>query len=562
MKLSHANELKCRARFVIALLFAIWLTGCEVQESELAATKSQVQLDEQSTPLWQDFYQAHVQGSEPVLPDYSYAGYALGEAGIPDAVGQVFNVADFGAVPNDDRSDRTAIESAIKAAEANGGGVVFFPKGRFLVSEIAGTGNGIEIHGSHIVLKGSGSGPGGTEVFMREHLMPADPNKMWSVPNMFAFKPASGVNVKRKQTTIMADAQRETFQITVADASALQVGMLLELSMKNPAANSEFLDDLEPWDIWTKTIDQGVNVRGERHRIKSIDGQRITFDEPIHCNIVAAHNWTVSSSDLIAGWGVEDIHFVGHWKESFVHHKNFVHDSGWSFMSFFYGERPYVRRSRFTDCSSAVTISGSYGATLINCSIEGNQGHTSFTSGYFSYGTLMAYCVDTVTGGAFHGMAANHGAVGTVITRCKNSDRGFDWHGSGPYCTLIDSCSGGLIGNGGNYQSLPNHMKHLTFWNFNQTAGVVYDQYDWWEPRVGNENYSGAKVVKPTIVGYRGLKTTFKDGTCKLIESHGRPASPQSLYEAQLVLRLGVDPTWLEVARSDYDFFMTNGHWE
>lgn len=203
-----------------------------------------------------------------------------------------------------------------------------------MVSEIPGAGKGIEVHGSHIVLKGSGSGNGGTEIFMREHLMPEDSKNMWSVPKMISFKPKPGVNVNRKQAKIIADARRGTFQIKVSGSSGLNEGMLLELSMNNPAANFEFLDGLEPWGMWTRVIDQGVKVRGERHRIQSIDAQTITFCEPIHCNILAAHGWTVSVSDLVAGWGGEDIHFIGNWKETFVHHKNFIHDGGWSVLSY------------------------------------------------------------------------------------------------------------------------------------------------------------------------------------------------------------------------------------
>jgi hypothetical protein len=514
-----------------------------------------------SRPVWEDFLQAKKLGHESILPDYSYAGYALGEVGIPEPTGPIFDVTDYGAVADDPISDRKAIEAAIAAAERAGGGVVFFPKGRFLVSEVAESNDPINIHGSHIVLKGSGSGPDGTEIFMKEYLIPTDPNRKWTVPKMFTFEPAEGVNPIRMRTSIIADAARGSFQITVADSNGLEEGMLLELSMQNIEANADFLDGLEPWDNWSTINKRGIKVRGERHRIKRIEGQRVTLHEPVHCNIVAAHNWSVKSSDLIAGWGVEDIHFVGDWNEPFVHHKNFIHNSGWSFLSFLYGESPYVRRSRFTDCSSASTVSASYAATLINCSIEGNQGHTSFSSNYFSYGTLIAFCLDVVDDGAFHGFGASGGAVGTVITHSKNSDRGFDWHASGPFSTLIDRCTGGLIGAGGNYKELPNHMQHLTFWNFKQTSGEVYRRYDWWEPRKGNENYSGAKVVKPIIVGYHGRRTTFLRDSCRLIESHGKPVKPRSLFEAQLTRRIGAVPDWFDNAKAAYNFFKKRGYW-
>ncbi|MEO0588438.1 MAG: DUF4955 domain-containing protein, partial [Planctomycetota bacterium] len=148
--------------------------------------------------------------------------------------------------------------------------------------------------------------------------------------------------------------------------------------------------------------------------------------------------------------------------------------------------------------------------------------------------------------GTFHGFGSSKGASGTVVYRCKNSNRGFDWHASGPYATLIDACSGGLIGNGGNYTVLPNHLEDLVFWNFEQTAGVVYEDYQWWEPRRGNERYSGAKVVMPIIVGFHGpAASTFDESQCLLVESYGRPVEPESLFEAQLERRLGELPEWI-----------------
>jgi hypothetical protein len=42
-----------------------------------------------------------------------------------------FNVADYGAVPNDGIDDTSAIRAALAAAEKNGGGIVYLPRGRF-----------------------------------------------------------------------------------------------------------------------------------------------------------------------------------------------------------------------------------------------------------------------------------------------------------------------------------------------------------------------------------------------------------------------------------------------
>ena len=101
------------------------------------------------------------------LPDFSYAGYACGEKPIPDAP-QVAVATDFGAVPNDEGDDTAALQKAIDAVAAKGGGALLIPAGRYYInSNLAGEGSGIQkagflhIRTSNVVLRGAGSGPQG-----------------------------------------------------------------------------------------------------------------------------------------------------------------------------------------------------------------------------------------------------------------------------------------------------------------------------------------------------------------------------------------------------------------
>ena len=99
--------------------------------------------------LWKQYREARQTGGEPVLADFSYAGYHWGEEPLPAVDWKVFDVTQFGAVPDDGRSDRNAFTQAIAAAEANGSGVVFFPAGRFLINEPS------DPHNQPIVIRGS-----------------------------------------------------------------------------------------------------------------------------------------------------------------------------------------------------------------------------------------------------------------------------------------------------------------------------------------------------------------------------------------------------------------------
>ncbi len=192
--------------------------------------------------------------STAVLPDYSWAGYKMGTEGIPDMKGKIFDVTKYGAIPNDSIEDFDGVQAAIKAAEAAGGGIVFFPKGRYLINEKEGRRDGIVISKPNIILRGSGSGPEGTEIFMKQYMLPKDPDKKWTVPAMFTFNYYKGSSAK---TVLLDNAKRGDMKIVLEDASGFKSGDFISLKMQNPAANREFLNNLDTWNIWTQPMKKG-----------------------------------------------------------------------------------------------------------------------------------------------------------------------------------------------------------------------------------------------------------------------------------------------------------------
>ncbi|MEI8087514.1 MAG: DUF4955 domain-containing protein, partial [Paludibacter sp.] len=57
------------------------------------------------------------------------------------------------------------------------------------------------------------------------------------------------------------------------------------------------------------------------------------------------------------------------------------------------------------------------------------------------------------------------------------------------------------------------------------------------------------KIVKPNIIGMYGDSISFVKEHLGLYESHGKPVAPESLYEAQLELRLGKLPNWIKTLK-------------
>src|SRR5687768_6134465 len=109
------------------------LTVCMAVAVISGGQRSDECIPQGTSNLWRDFVNARRSGAEPILPDFSYAGYHYSNRAIPDVKGPVFHVTDYGATPNDGTYDDSGIQKAIDAASQKGG-VVLFPAGQFLVS--------------------------------------------------------------------------------------------------------------------------------------------------------------------------------------------------------------------------------------------------------------------------------------------------------------------------------------------------------------------------------------------------------------------------------------------
>jgi hypothetical protein len=59
----------------------------------------------------------------------------------------IFNVATYGAIGDSISNDTQAFMNAITAANSNGGGIVYFPKGRFRITEAIDIPSGVEVRG-------------------------------------------------------------------------------------------------------------------------------------------------------------------------------------------------------------------------------------------------------------------------------------------------------------------------------------------------------------------------------------------------------------------------------
>lgn len=489
----------------------------------------------QASKLFKDYRENR---NTSLLPDFSYAGYHCGEKGIPTISNyKVFNVTDFGARPDDDISDREAIQAAITAANNNGSGIVFFPKGRFLVNEDSCATNGIISKGSNIIFRGSGSGPGGTQLFMKHALLPANPNQMWTGPPMFKFT-STGKDVEIGEVAKTANVG--DVEIQLATTNRLKPGdwIAIKLLDNSPSLIEEELSPYKADTTWSYLVKKGVDVC-MYYQVVSIEKNIIRLHAPLAYKVDVNNKWTVYKFSNAEEVGIEDFAFVGNWTQKFVHHRSWKDDSGFDIFSFSRCTNSWMRNCRFTDCSIAAIVGESANVTVVNCVVTGNGGHEAITSNH-STNVLLANLTDEAS--QWHSFGTSHGAVNTVLWHCTYpASTCFESHASQPRNTLLDNVKGGLMHNrgGGAIENMPNHMKGLVIWNYTQINEPVKD-FEFW-----SVNDIWWKIPKPVIAGFVSKGTTFKEDQLGYKEGLNKMVSPLSLYEAQLLMRLKQLPEWV-----------------
>jgi hypothetical protein len=154
---------------------------------------------------------------DKLIQDFSYAGYHRGEEPIPSPAGPLFNVTAYGADPTGTADSTAAIQAAINAAGAVGGGVVLLPQGTFKLSRPAGSNAVLCISKNGVILRGSG------------------PDKTFLVNTSTVMRSASVILVKAPNLSeplavyLTEDLPSPTRRLPVTDASLFVPGDRIEL---------------------------------------------------------------------------------------------------------------------------------------------------------------------------------------------------------------------------------------------------------------------------------------------------------------------------------------------
>ncbi len=487
--------------------------------------------------IWRKFIGEDVPGDVPDLIDYSYAGYKNGEEPIPDLTGTIYDVTDYGAIPNDDASDTQAIKDTLKAAE--NGGIVFFPPGQYdvllpgefpqkiTVGKRFGSGN--------IVLRGSGAEGyerNGTTIKMHAYL-----DGHWDC----LFEGIWQHDDSNNKTPIVGEFPRGTRYFDVADSSRL-----LNRKFIRVVASGLFNDDWAEHSSrsrngmrnnFTSIRSNGIGV-SEFHEIDRIEGNRIYIKAPTTTPLNS--NYSVYWKHLQTNIGFEDIHFDGNLQERYQH----LVQPGRGWISLKHVAHSWVQRCRFSNSIIGVWFSG-YGCSALSIIQDGRGGHYTAVFAGATY-CLVGLLEEHTDVGATHGISITGKSSGNVAWGIGGPIiDGPDTHGAQPRNTLLDNYySQTHESSSGRYSNLPHHLDGYTRWNNiskeNRTLNMwtTSPQYFF--------------ITQSNMIGYIGGSSPRN----AYVESSGsRPVYPNSLYEAQLEHRLGYLPAWIDNAKDMHNEF-------
>lgn len=499
-----------------------------------------------SQDLWTNFYSS----SSPRLTDWSAAGYKFGEESFPsDPVSH--HVSAYGALPDDAIDDTLAVQAAIDAAGASGGGVVGFDAGEYRFQSTNNLTDALVVSDHGVVLRGTSSGAGGT--VLRQ--MTKNPNGVDFNDKEALIRVGSSVSSSQSQN-LLADALKHSKEIRVANNSVYAVGDLLSLQMtRNVNTNYDLALPLAvgstietSWTNFNRFDSCSVITQ-----VKSIeaDGETIGLEQPLPRDWETQYSARVmllNPNDVVAGFGLENLRIKGGFDGSnYSHHGSWEDDYGWIAIRLLAAAHSWVSDVVVEDMTQDIFLD----SNTMNITVEDI---TSIGRGHFgsqvrgSFNLIQDY---ELTGSRTHFISFSAGAIANVYTSINNTSGAtgsIDFHGAKPAnCNLVENSKNLRINSGGATSNMPHAGQFNTFWNI--TAGPKRSVEDYFTHGWYNYNsqtpYGGSDLhqlyPKSLLVGIRRPNSSItvdgsissRDTSWLYVDGVGTTVYPESIYKAQ-----------------------------
>ncbi len=450
-----------------------------------------------------------LQSKTNYLPDFSYAGYHFGESQIPEFQGKIINATDFGVKANDGLDDSKALLKAIKAATETEGNVILqLPAGKIILSAV------LYIERSNFVLRGTGSGENGTEIYcprpmmylkdpeslaeLREYLTTFDKRQREPENNVdlsfsqyawsggFIWTQIPGERVKSyldkyeptpNPLAKVSSGNMGEHIINVSDVKGLKAGDIVELQLFNKdGENGEIIQDLY----------KGAKVKPGSHHwkfpmlpiirqqveITKISGSKITIKTPLTISIKPSYQAQLVEWKHLNEVGIEHIRFTFPDIPRVAHHVEPGNNAIFLTRVF----NSWVKDVTITNADSGILGEEISNVTIQDIVTDGNHmAHYTVTLGGV-HNVLVKNL--KIYNKAVHPLSFNTFATKNVYQNCEIfADALLDQHSGANHQNLFDHItvhispdknnSYYLFGGGGADYWKPSHGPFSTFWNLN-----------------------------------------------------------------------------------------------
>ncbi len=493
--------------------------------------------------------------SPQYLPDFSYAGYRAGEARLPEPAA-THAIADYGARPDDGQDDTAAFRKALAQLATSPGQVVLgLERGRYVLSDV------LFIERSDFVLRGTGSGTGGTVLELRRPLeeLPRAPviaeledylkknNKLVDGKPFSAFSWTGGLIWTRVPSKRPAEARgnalegqrgARTLRIT---GPAPTPGSLIELRWFNRfGATSPVLAHvfgLTGPIPGERLADARQVLTSQLLTVARSEGETLWLEQPLRHDVAPTWGavWALAPERL-TGVGLEhfrielpDVPYAGHHLER-----------GYNALYLTDLRDSVVRDVAVHNADSAILSDDCERLTLSQIKITGRAGHYGIHLGDVDSVLVRDF---TLEAPFEHSLSFNTGSRGSVFSRGTVRNPRLDQHRGRNHQNLFDAIVGvdegsssRLFEHGGADYWGPAHGAFNTFWNISlEVRGAPASQ-----PLL----LSGVRDAGPArLVGVRANVPVQIDYPGAYQEGIGRVGiAIPSLYDEQLAQRLGGRP--------------------
>ncbi len=461
------------------------------------------------TPVvWKEYSRSGPVGRN--LPDFSNAGYCMGDQPIPDMKTPVFDVTEsrFGAIPDDGLEDTAAIQAAMEAAGKAGGGVVYLPKGRYDIHKTPDS-PFLQITHDHVILRGQGSDESGTIIFMGAPGRAEGVRRLGSVPAEKEARHYTAVAVMGKEdirelAVFTQSVARGQTDVTISDTSALSKGQTVVMECIDPLIDSKnsFLEKTDipaqltfPFQLVQAQSDTYGDTSRKHTWIsgieKILDHQTIRLTRPMRFDPFIRYTPRIYSFNGLTGVGIEHLLIESAWPGNYRHHKPFEgadksiirtakeQDYLWGGIWISSAVNGWVRDVVFKNMTQGVILSHSAQWTIQDIGFQGHDGHAGVTIGWSNDNLVER--VD-FHARMVHPVTVKMMAAGNVFTDCKThyegrdtvtaTDTAMDFHGIFPYENLFEKMNGFYICPGGDVSVLPHAGVRNVFWNIQAPSRI------------------------------------------------------------------------------------------